>query len=91
MPVGLAPKTAPPVKSELAAISATYSGLPTIFSPPDAAGVGGLSRSEGFKGNSLLFQFVGAKKSALPFPLPYVKSKGSSTSEMMPFLTCISM
>ena len=44
MPVGLSPKTAPPIKSESVAISSTYPNLSTFFWPPNTAGSGGLSR-----------------------------------------------
>ena len=40
MPVGLSPKTAPPIKSETVAISTSYPNLSTILSPPNTAGGG---------------------------------------------------
>ena len=43
MPGGLSPNTAPPIKFESVAISATCSILSTTCWPPNAAGVGGLS------------------------------------------------
>ena len=40
MPVGLSPKTAPPIKSETVAISTSYPNVSTILSPPNTAGGG---------------------------------------------------